>query len=582
MTFFFTVFTPGSIRSFLTVCCFVALCQGLRAQQVWDVYGEPEKGMTVTGVMKGEGASGGSIKIYRDGKFYLEVFAGSTGKYEADLPFNSQYELEFSMPGCVTKKIKVETNLPAASQDQVIEPLAFNMSLPKATNGPLDEAYTVPVSRLYFDKGIGDFNRDMVTEEAFRNMLKSKQAEQKRWLEEQKSKEDLDKQKKREEDLAKKKAEDAATADAARQKAAEEARIRAEQEAKKQADAAAAKKAQEEAPRKAQEDALVKKHQDEEFRKREELRRRNEADSLYRINEKIRLEKEALAREAEKKKQEAADLALWEKMNDRKAALEMERQKAVQDSLFKAEQRNRAQREDAEKAGAERRKREADELAYNERMVKKAQAMEDERRRREISDSLYNANARLQQEAEARKRQEEEEARNAARETAEATYTGGGGRSVFYRMEEAKARPKDAGAVDRAANWERKREERRSAYLARIQRHREEGERLKIYDSRKEREFMEKRRLIEERRLAVAERNRLRDEEAERLRKARLQESLDKKIVILVAYSSGSTQNPNAKFYGYVNFGDGKGPLELTESEYKELSRNYNGIYNKP
>ncbi len=159
------------------------------------------------GIVKGEatGSAGGSVKIYRNGSFYQEVFVGSTGKYEADLPFDDDYELEFSIPGCVTKRIKVETNVPTDVQDQPIEPLAFNMSLPKATNGPLDEAYKVPVSRLFFDKTVDDFNRDMVAEEAFRNTLKAKQAEHKRWLDEQKAEEEAEKQRLRDEELARKK-----------------------------------------------------------------------------------------------------------------------------------------------------------------------------------------------------------------------------------------------------------------------------------------------------------------------------------------------------------------------------------------
>lgn len=538
-----------------------------RAQQVWDVYGEPEKSITVTGIVKGEtGTGGGSIKIYRDGKFYQEIFSGPTGKYEADLPFDSQYELEFSMPACVTKRIKVETNTPADLQNQVMEPLAFNMSLPKATGGPLDDAYATPVSRLFFDRGVGDFNRDMVAEEVFRNTLRMKQGEQKRWLEEEKAKSDAEKAKQREEDLARKKAEEQARAAEARQKAEQDARVRAEADARKAADAATAQKAQEEAARKAQEDAYLNKVREEERRKQEEIRKKLRVDSLFRENEKQRLAKEAADAEKELLRKEAEDLALWQKMNDRTAELEKKRQKEIQDSLFRENDKLRLAKEAADKKEAESKKLEDDEAAHRERMAKDAREAEAERRRKEISDSLYL---------------EQEKARESV--IAEVRY-GGGGKSVFYKVEEEAPPPrvKDQSAVERAKNWQRKNEERKQAYLDRIQRRKEESARLKTSDTRKERDLMERLRQIEERRKLIAERNRQREEAAEQLRKARLQESLDKKIVLLIAYSSGSSHNPNSKFYGYVNFGDGKGPLELTESEYKELAARFSGIYNKP
>lgn len=515
------------------VVLLVLPCTILNAQQVWDVYGEPEKGITVTGIVKGEGgaSSAGSVKIYRDGKFYQEVFPGSTGKYEADLPFDSNYELEFSIPGCVTKRIKVETNLPADSKEEILEPLAFNMSLPKATNGPLDEAYQTSVSRLFFDKSVGDFTRDMVAEEAFRNTLKAKQGEQKRWLEEQKSKEEEEKRKLREEELARKKAEDAerAAADAAsRQKAEAEARAKAEADAKTAAEAAAAQRERQDAEAKAQAAALEKKYKDEELRKLAELQRKKESDSLYSLNERLR--------------------------NDKAAA---------------------------DKAEAERKKLEAETRALNEQMVKKAQAEEAERLRKEKADSLYRENERIKQAAEAAAEAELRKRQQAADSAYQSPTTGGSGKSVFYQIEKDAAKIKDESAKERALNWQRIREERRQAYLARQERRKVESEKLKQYDDKKERDFMERRAAIEQRRKEYAEKVRLKEEEEERLRKERFLESKDKKIVILVAYSASAAQNPNAKYYGYVNFGDGKGPLELTESEYKELAARFNGIYNK-
>lgn len=506
-----------------------------QAQQVWDFYGEPEKGITVRGIVKGEagGNGGGSVKIYRDGKFYQEVFPGPTGSYEADLPFNSGYELEFSIPGCVTKRIKIETNLPTELQNKTQEPLAFNMSLPKATKGPLDDAYLTPVSRLFFDKSLGDFNRDMSAEQAFRSALTAKQAEQRQWLAEQKAKEDAERQKKREEELAaKKKAEEArlAAEAAAKLKAEQEAaaaKKKAEEEAKRLAELAAQKKTEEDALKKSQNDAFIAKQKEEELRKLAEQRKKQEADSLYKENEKARLAQLAADAEAEKKRKEAEDKALWEKLNNQNAALAEQRRKAIEDSLYIENERKRAEAEQARQE-AERLKNEAADAAY-------------------ASPSIT---------------------------------MGGAGKSVYYQVD----KPKEEKVIDyeapqRTENWLRIKRQRTDEYFAKLERRKVENENIRVRETKKQREFLERQQAMEERRRLVAERFKQKEAQDEMARQARLKESLDKKVVVLVAYTS---TNSNSKFYGYVNFGDGKGPLELTEAEYKEMAARYNGIYNKP
>ena len=552
------------------------------AQQVWNFYGEAEKGIVVTGLVKGEGgsAASGSVKIYRDGKFYQEVFPGPGGKYEVELPFDSDYELVYSIPGCVTKKIKVETNLPAEAHDQTVEPLAFNMSLPKATNGPLDEAYEVPVSRLFFDKSIDDFNRDMVTEEAFRNTLKAKQAEQKRWLEEQNQKEEFEKTERQKVELDKKKAEDAAAKQKADEAAATMAKKKAEEDARRAAEIVAQKKAKEEAVKKAQDEALIKRQRDEELKKLEELRKKQESDSLFKENEKIKLQKLAAEKEVERLKKEAADKVLHDRQKaEQDAVLALQRKKEMADSLFKENERVRLAQA-AQNAEAENLRREEQERLRQEKVdIDNAAATWAAMRQKEIQDSIFaeKEKARLAQEELRNQASREEVYANTA------APSGGSVKSVFYQVDVAKNdRQKDFSAIERARNWERIRSERKDAYFAKIQRKKEEGERLKASDTKKQRNYIEQKRLSDERKALIAARNKQKEAEAELIRQARLKESLDKKVVILVAYSSASTQNPNAKFYGYVNFGDGKGPLELTESEYKSMSSRFNGIYNKP
>lgn len=525
---------------FLMVCailsCGVLFPLELSAQQVWNYYGEPEKGITVTGIVKGDvgSPSSGSIRIMRNGKLYNEVYPGPGGKYEAELPFGDDYELEFSIPGCVTKRIKVETNLDEEVQKLYDEPLAFNMSLPKATLGPLDEAYDLPVSRLYFDNSKDLYDRDMVTEEVFRSHLKAKQAEHKRWLEEQKQKTDEEKEKeeakKKAEEEAKRLAEEAA----ARQKAEELAKRKAEEEARRKAAEEAARLA----AAKKQEEEFRKKQDAEALRLAELAKKKREEDSLFRVSMEQKLAQKQADEEAQRKLKEEADLALWQKLNDKTAELKAIRDKEIADSLFNENERIRLE---------------------NERALAEQEAL------RKAEQDLIVAEQIKEIEVE--------------KEIAQTGY-GGAGRSVFYDYKiTERDLAIDLSATERARNWERKRQERVEAYNARRQRQKEEGIKISRMDAKRQAEVLAIKQRAEERRKEFAERERLKEMAAEEIRRSRLAESLNKKVVVLVAYSTGS--NTNSKFYGYVNFGDGKGPLELTEAEYREMASRFSGIYNK-
>ncbi len=481
----------GLLRFCLAVL-FTALGSSLPlfSQKVWDYYGEPEKGITVTGIVKGDvgSASSGSIKIYRNGKFYNEVFPGPGGKYEADLPFGDDYDLEFSIPGCVTKRIKVETNLDKELRDHYDEPLSFNMALPKATNGPLDEAYEKPVSRLYFNNATDAYERDMVTEKIFKDYLAVKQVEHKRWLEEQKEKAEKEKEE-------------------AKRKAQEEAKQKADEQARLKAEAAAAERARREAEERARRDAeFLEKQKQEQQRELDKLRQKEIADSVFRAKEKIRLEQEAAAREAERLRKEKEDDELWKKITDKTAELEAKRQ-------------------------------------------------------REISDSLFIANQQ-------------------ASNVGTLSGTAGGGKRVYYDVQISDTEKfVDVSAVERTNNWLRKIQQKREEYLNRQEARRAEKLRNQMADFKRQEDLMKQKSDAEQRRIELARKQKEAEEAAEAIRRQRVQESLDKQVVILAAYSTGN--NKNSKYYGYVNFGDGKGPLELTEAEYREFAVKYTAIYNK-
>lgn len=456
------------------------------AQKVWDYYGEPEKGITVTGIVKGDvgSASSGSIKIYRNGTLFHEVFPGAGGRYEADLPFDSDYEMEFIIPGNVTKRIKVETNITQDLQDFYDEPLSFNVALPKATGGPLDEAYKMPVTRLYFDRTSDVYTRDMVTEDLFRSNLKAKQAEHKRWLEQQNKKQD-------EEALKK----------------AEEERLRKEREAQQKKEEAEARKREMEDRRRMQEQEFLKKQEDERLKKEALKRQREIEDSLYKANEKQVVEKVLKEKEEIKQQQEQEDQLLWEKITDNSA-----------------------------------------ELAA--------------KRKREISDSIFVAN----------------QAKTAS--SGPNKGTAGGGPSVFFSTKLTEVeKAKDYSAEERYLNWVKKRQEAEQKRTDRLERLKNESKKVSSLDNKRREEILLLKKQSEERKQKLAQLAAEKEAEAERVRKEALAEVMNEKVISLVAYSSAG--NSNSKYFGYVNYGNGKGRVELTEEEYKSLSAKYKDIYSK-
>lgn len=460
---------------------FLGSAGSLYAQKIWNYYGEPEKSMTVSGIVKGEVGpiTSGVVKIFRNGEFYHEIFLGPGGRYDADLPFGDEYEMEFSVPGCVTKRIQVETNVEKGTEDTFDEPLSFNMALPKATGGPLDEAYEKPVSRLFFNRSTDIFERDMVTEKVFKDFLAVKQIEQKRWLEEQK-------------ELA--------------EKAKEEARQALALERGKAKDQSSGKGDRGDQNRAGSDLAFLEKQKQEQQKAFDQLRQKAVADSLFLVREAERFKLEAERKEAERLANEKADDELWRKLNDKTAEMEA-------------------------------------------------------KRKREIADSLFIANQELAI-------------------TASSKGTVGGGQGAYYAVNLSPAEKfVDVSAVERNNNWLLKLRRQREELVMEKNRRMSEKAMIQKADLKYQSDLMRLKAEAEQRKFERARKEKEAEDAADALRRQRVQESLNKKVVTLVAYSA--KDNNNLKYYGYVNFGDGKGALELTESEYRVYAAKYSQIYNK-
>ncbi len=471
----------GYSRFWFFLLFFLGLVDSLFSQKIWNYYGEPEKSMTVSGIVKGDVGpiTSGVIKIFRNGEFYHEVFLGAGGRYDVDLPFGDEYEMEFSVPGCVTKRIQVETNVEEGLEDTFDEPLSFNMALPKATGGPLDEAYEKPVSRLFYNRSVEAFERDMVTEKVFKDYLAVKQVEHKSWLAEQK-------------ELA--------------ENAKQEAKLAQASEREKSKEMASQKDVMETERKARSELAFLERQRQEEQKALEKLRQKEVADSIFRAMELERLKLEAERKEADRLAAQKADDELWRKLNDKTAEMEA-------------------------------------------------------KRKREIADSLFIAN-------------------QAQAGTNNLTGTVGGGKGAYYAVNLSPAEKYiDVSALERNNNWLLKIKRNREELIRRKNRRTEEKARIQQADFKYRSDLMRLKAEADQRRLDRARKDKEAEEAADAIRKQRVQESLNKKVVTLVAYSTKG--NKNAKYYGYVNFGDGKGSLELTESEYKAYAAKYNQIYNK-
>ncbi len=153
------------------------------------------------------------------------------------------------------------------------------------------------------------------------------------------------------------------------------------------------------------------------------------------------------------------------------------------------------------------------------------------------------------------------------------TSYGGAGRSVFYQTEEkSPASPRDNGAWERTANWKRKREAKKMEL--------QEREQLRADQARRIRDWISNvgRRQCNGNKHGRAPPHGGRARPVARIGCREHATSPFKGIAWQGNCGFGGVfgcfqkNRTHAKFYGYVNFGDGKGPLELTESEYRQRS----------
>jgi hypothetical protein len=106
-----------------------------------------------------------------------------------------------------------------------------------------------------------------------------------------------------------------------------------------------------------------------------------------------------------------------------------------------------------------------------------------------------------------------------------------------------------------------------------------ESQKVSGLDNKRREEILLLKKQSEERKQKLAFMAAEKEFESENIRRTYVEEVMYEKVVILVAYSS--TGNSNSKYFGYVNYGNGKGSIELTENEYRVLSAKYKDVYTR-
>lgn len=562
----------GEMNRILNSILWVCLLVGLKGVAYTQSPHQLVETISLSGIVKTESGSPAQTKIdlYQNGKKLRTVYPNPSGRYELELNYQSDYELVYTSEGNVSKRMLVNTETSGDDDEYDIPTLNFNIELPKATGGPIDEAYAQPVSRLFINEELETFDRDAKVEQQFKNILKQKTGEQKKWIEEQKA---LEEQKKKEAEELRKAEE------LARRQALEEARAAELQKQKAEADRL---KQEEEAARKAREEAL----------KAEEERKKREMEEQDRLAKEAYAQKQA--QEAAKKQaleeKAKADLALAEERRKaEEARKEEEKRKAMSEAEALKNARLQAEAEAQRKAELEREQIEANRLK-KEQDAKEAQAIaereaaekEAERLRKlkelkEIEEAERKAKLQAEQEALSTKKAYE----NKADEEMTLFFKriierGQRNQSQILNKAQEKEAAENSKLQKRTTQYldEKKKmeelAERKQAMVLRQQKiAAEDMSTKKANEIRQGKQDKFAKELAEreaKRQAFLAEKNR-KEEEAEKQRAALLAEAMkkgNKPILTVFSFYDG-------KYYGTVNYNDGKGNIPITESEFKQI-----------
>ena len=141
--------------SFAIVCCCMLQSHVLKAQWLLDLAGTVKKEETKKRM------AGATITIKRNGSLFKTITPEDNGRFEAELPSDAIYIVEFSKPGHITKRIEINTrNVPPDDATYGLDFAGFEVSLFEEIDGLDVSILNQPIAKIAFDPEIGYMNYD--------------------------------------------------------------------------------------------------------------------------------------------------------------------------------------------------------------------------------------------------------------------------------------------------------------------------------------------------------------------------------------------------------------------------------------
>ncbi len=130
---------------------------------------------------------GARILVQRNGVTSQTI--PGTDRLTLELAFNASYLISFTKPGYITKRISINTAVPADRLEQGFEPYAYGVNLFKQYEGVNTVIFNQPVAKIAFSKKIDDFDYDVDYTKSVQSAMKEAEEETKKQAEIEKKKE---------------------------------------------------------------------------------------------------------------------------------------------------------------------------------------------------------------------------------------------------------------------------------------------------------------------------------------------------------------------------------------------------------
>ena len=243
---YFQSFIPGL---FVVLLCLLASIPQLMAQRL---------AVPVKFKIEDGGFEGSTVVIKNNTSGESNSVSGSA-RMNLELKLNCDYVISFVKAGYITKKIGLNTTIPAERASQGISPFPFELNLFPQFDNINIVVFNQPVAKIAFSRLIDDFDYDTDYTKQIQSAIQAA-----------------------EEEIVKRQAEEKITAEArkkeeARKKVEDAAQARAEELARKEAE----RKAAEDARKQAEADAKARKAEEEQQRKDARARQEEEKQNAF-------------------------------------------------------------------------------------------------------------------------------------------------------------------------------------------------------------------------------------------------------------------------------------------------------------